>query len=113
LNNSSHVVTAANFLITDDFGVGAALASLTTIQMGDSSLTNRISSSIIIAITFLGVACDHTGLSACTCVASVGVDPRETDFVLLTIVTEAVADLVLTLNLSTLHACASVAVIHV
>jgi len=113
LHDSSHVVAVADFVVADDLGVGGALTGLASIQVRDSVFSDVVGLSVVVARTLLGVASNHSGLCASASVAAVGVDPGKSDFVLLSAISEAEADLVLALDLSVLHARASVALIGV
>jgi len=75
LNNSSHVITRADFLVADDFSVRTALASLTSVQMRNSSRADSVFLPIVFAFALLGIASNHSRLRASACVASIGVNP--------------------------------------
>jgi len=79
----------------------------------DSGSSKRVFLSVVIALALLRVASDHAGLSARAGVATVGVDPGESDCVFLSGVSEAEADFVLALNLAVLLADALVALVGV
>lgn len=113
MNNSSHVITRADFLVANDFSVCTALASLTAVQMLDAGCANSVFLPIIFAFALLGIARNHSRLCASTCVASIGVNPGESDLVLLAGIAEAEADLVFALDLAAGRASALIALVGV
>jgi len=113
LNNSSHVITRADFLVADDFSVCTALARLTAVQMRNAGCANSVFLPIVFAFALLGIARNHSRLCASTCVASIGVNPGKSDLVLLAGIAEAEADLVFALDLAAGRASALVALVGV
>jgi len=106
------MVAIAYFVVALDYCIDGAFASLATVRVHEGGI-NGVNSASIPTLAFFVVASDIARLKAGACVASIAVDPRETDSVLLAVGSSAMARFVLTLNGSTLHAIASVAIILV
>lgn len=102
---------SAFFLVANGYGIFAASPGLAVVRV-KPGCSDGVFSAVYCTFAGLVVASDHASLKAGACVASIAVDPRETDSIFLTVISGAKTWLILALNGATLHASTFVAFFH-